>query len=137
MDTVIGLGQVIAERVLVHQPTGGRVLIAVGTPRFIGKGWDWACPYVITGLGDPIHGHAHGIDALQSLQLVSAAIRADLEQTGATLSFLAQEGWHSAFPSTLQDFGSADLRARIEALIEAEQTRWLAEQGVRPAPEDC
>jgi hypothetical protein len=137
MKKQINLGTVIANRELTDHHTGQPVLVSIGTPQFIGDGWDWACPYVITGLGEPIHGHAHGIDALQALQLVSAAIRSDLEQSGATLSFLEQSDWQSAFPAAIPNLGSAELRAHIETLIEQEQARWLAEQGVRPAGEDC
>lgn len=137
MKEQINLGTVIAIRELTDHHTGQPVLVSIGTPQFIGDGWDWACPYVITGLGEPIHGHAHGIDALQALQLVSAAIRSALEQSGAALSFLGQRDWQSAFPAPIQNLGSAELQARIESLIEQEQARWLAEQGVRPAGEDC
>ena len=137
MKAVIELGRVIAERELTAVQTDQRVLVSVGTPQYIGDGWDWACPYTITGLGEPIHGHAHGIDALQSLQLVSTAIRADLERTHADLRFLDQSNWQSAFPKDVQDLGEADLRTRIEKLIDAEQTRWLAERSLsssgRPA----
>jgi hypothetical protein len=137
MKPNINLGALIAHRELTNDHTGQPVLVSIGTPQFIGDGWDWACPYVITGLGEPIHGHAHGIDALQTLQLVSAAIRSALEQSGAALSFLGQTDWQSAFPAPIQNLGSAELQARIETLIEHEQARWLAEQGVRPAGEDC
>ena len=137
MKDHIGLEPVIAQRELVDEHSNQPVLVSIGTPQFIGDGWDWACPYVITGLGEPIHGHVHGIDALQALQLVSAAIRSALEQSGAALSFLGQSDWQSAFPAPIQNLGSAALQVRIEALIEQEQAHWLAEQGVPPAADDC
>ena len=137
MKDHIGLEPVIAQRELVDEHSNQPVLVSIGTPQFIGDGWDWACPYVITGLGEPIHGHVHGIDALQALQLVSAAIRSTLEQSGAALSFLGERDWQSAFPAPIQNLGSAALQVRIEALIEQEQAHWLAEQGVPPAADDC
>jgi hypothetical protein len=130
MKAAIELGLVIAERKLTDVQTDQRVLVSVGTPQCIGDGWDWACPYIITGLGEPIHGHAHGIVALQSLQLVSTAIRADLERTHADLRFLDQSNWQSAFPKAVQDLGEADLRTRIDKLTDDEQIRWLAERGL-------
>lgn len=136
MKEDISLEPVIAQRELTDQHTGQPVLVSIGTPQLIGDGWDWACPYGITGLGEPIHGHAHGIDALQALQLVSAAIRSELERSGAALSFLGQSDWQSAFPAPIQSLGSAELQTRIDTLIEQEQARWLAEQGVRPSDED-
>jgi hypothetical protein len=90
MKATIELGLVIAERELTDVQTDQGVLVSVGTPQYIGDGWDWACPYIIIGFGELIHGDAHGIDALQSLQLLSTAIRADLERTHADLRFLDQ-----------------------------------------------
>ena len=133
----INLGTVIANRELTDHNTGQPVHVSIGTPQFIGDGWDWACPFLITGLGEPIRGQAHGIDALQALQLVSAAIRSELEQSGAELSFLGQRHWQAAFPAQLHDLGSSELRARIETLAAEEQGRWLAEQGMRSAQKDC
>ncbi len=78
MKAALKFALVIAERELTDVQTDQRVLVSVGTPQYIGDGWDWPCPHIITGFGEPIHGHAHGIDALQSLQLVS--------------------NWQSAFP---------------------------------------
>jgi hypothetical protein len=111
--------------------------MSIGTPQLIGDGWDWACPDVITGLGERIRGQAHSIDALQALQLVSAAIRSELEQRAAELCFLGQRNWHAAFPAPLHDLGSSELRARIETLAAEEQGRWLAEQGMQSAQDDC
>lgn len=137
MKDQINLRTVIANRELANHHTGQPVLVSIGTPQFIGDGWDWACPHGITGPGEPIHGHAQGIDALQVLRLGSAAIRSELNQSGAALCFLGQRDWQSAFPAPIQNLGSAKLQARLETLIVAEQARWLAEQGVRPSGEDC
>src|SRR5260370_41615679 len=71
MKQKVALGKVIASRVLVNRDTRRRVTVSIGLPTYIGDGWDWVCPFKISGLRHPIHDHVHGIDALQALQLVS------------------------------------------------------------------
>lgn len=130
MKDKIDLGAVIAQRELTDLTTGNTVLVSVGTPKYLGDSLDWACPYAITGLVEPIYGHAQGIDALQSLQLVSVAIRRELEKTDCPLTFLGNANWQSNFPDFVRDFGEPDLRVRIENLIVNEQANWLEEHGV-------
>ena len=75
MEKNISLRLVIARLTLVDAETGGPVVLSIGKPRIIGDGWDWACPFEIAGIGKTIRGHAHGIDALQALQLIGPASR--------------------------------------------------------------
>src|SRR2546426_712518 len=74
MNWKVALGKIIARRVLAKRDTRRRVTVSIGLPTYIGDGWDWLCPFKISGLGHPIHDHVHGIDALQALQLVSLGI---------------------------------------------------------------
>src|SRR5260370_42169342 len=82
MKRKVALGKVIASRVLVNRDTRRRVTVSIGSPTHIGDGWDWVCPYKISGLGHTIHDHVHGIDALQALQLVSVALGRPLKTSG-------------------------------------------------------
>jgi len=101
MKRKVALGKVIARRVLVNRETRRRVTVSIGLPTYIGDGWDWVCPYKISGLGHPIHDHAHGIDALQALQLVSLGIRKTLENKRCPLAWLGDPFWQSGFPTLL------------------------------------
>lgn len=128
MEKNISLGFVVARRTLVDADTGHRVVLSVGKPRFIGDGWDWVCPFEIKGIGKTIRGHAHGIDALQALQLVGPAIRGALESTGRTLTFLGDPYWQSGFPNVIIDLGIPALGGHLERLMIAEQSRWVKER---------
>src|SRR5690606_40931798 len=75
----------------LFRSTGGGVTISIGQPVHIGDGWDWACPYLIEGLQTPIQHRVFGIDALQTLQLVSVSIRDKLEQCGERPNWLRSE----------------------------------------------
>jgi hypothetical protein len=70
----IPVGTVIARRTMVDAKSSARIVVSIGAPVFIGDGRDWACPYRINGLRKTLFGHAHGIDGIQALQLVSLDI---------------------------------------------------------------
>jgi hypothetical protein len=125
MNKRIPLGKVIARRELRMRNTEHPVVVSIGTPKHIGGGWDWACPYSISGLGKLICGHVHGIDALQALQLVSTGIRQVLEQSGCELTFEGCSDLGLAFPKLIPSFGDPRLEHRLVKLLVAETTRWV------------
>lgn len=125
MEKNIPLGLVVARRTLVDAVTERKVALSVGIPRLVGDGWDWVCPFEIKGIGKTIRGHAHGIDALQALQLVGPAIRGALESTGRTLTFLGDPYWQSGFPKLIIDLGIPALGRHLERLMIAEQGLWV------------
>ncbi len=129
MKRKVALGKVIARRVLVNRETRRRVTVSIGLPTYIGDGWDWVRPYKISGLGHPIHDHAHGIDALQALQalqLVSLGIRKTLENKRCPLAWLGDPFWQSGFPTPLSGLGDPELVRCLENLVQKETTRWVA-----------
>ena len=68
---VVPFGERIACRHYVWAPPVGtrrRVDLEIGTPVRVGDS-EWACPFRITGLPKAIDTAAHGIDALQALEL--------------------------------------------------------------------
>ena len=101
MKRKVALGKVIASRVLVNRDRKRRVTVSIGLPTYIGDGWDWVCPFKISGLGHPIHDQVHGIDALQALQLVSLGIRKTLENKRCPLAWLGHPFWQSGFSTLL------------------------------------
>jgi len=113
----VALGTVIAQRTLSTE-AGDGVTISIGQPVHIGDGWDWACPYQIEGLKTPIQHRVFGIDALQTLQLVSIAIRAELEQCGERLSWLDNDFWQAGFPMLLQSYGDRKIEEKLLKLLE-------------------
>lgn len=118
----VPLGTVIAQRTL-HTETGGGVTISIGQPVHIGDGWDWACPYLIEGLQTPIQHRVFGIDALQTLQLVSVSIRDKLEQFGERLNWLDDDYWQAGFPMLLQSYGDRQIEEKLLKLLEQPLTR--------------
>lgn len=113
----VPLGAVIAQRTM-NTEAGGCVTISIGQPVFLGDGWDWACPYRIEGLKTPIQHRVFGIDALQTLQLVSIAIRGDLEQCGEPLAWLDDDFWQAGFPMLLQSYGDRKIEEKLLKLLE-------------------
>ena len=125
----VALGKVIARRVLVNCDRRPRVTVSIGSPTHIGDGWDWVCPYKISGLGHPIHDHVHGIDALQALQLVSLGIRKTLENKRCPLAWLGDPFWQSGFPTLLSGLGDPELVRRLETLVQKETTAGRPRRG--------
>lgn len=132
---VVPLGTVVAHREL-RTEAGAPVHVRVGAPVHVGDGWDWACPYRIEGLGQPVVGRAFGIDALQALQLVSSAIRGDLERSGEPLTWLDATFWQAGFPTSVQVLGAPELEDEVLRYVEDATSRWLAARPGRAADDD-
>lgn len=130
----VPLGTVIARRELCTA-ADAPVHVLVGAPVHVGDGWDWVCPYRIEGLGEPLDGRTFGIDALQALQLVSSAIRSDLERSGERLTWLDSEFWQSGFPRPLESFGVPELETDVLRYVDDATVRWLAERAGRTNPD--
>lgn len=118
----VALETVIAQRILGTED-GGSVTVSIGLPVHIGDGWDWACPYRIEGLEAAVQSQVFGIDALQALQLVSVAIRVELEQSGERLSWLDDDFWQAGFPMLLQSYGDRRIEEKLLKLLEETFTR--------------
>jgi hypothetical protein len=123
----IPLGPVIARRTLVDARSGARIVVSIGTPVFLGDGKDWACPYRINGLRKPVSGHAHGIDGIQALQLVSLDVRAALEQTRREFLWLDQAHWQSGFPRMITGLGVPAFERHLEEVMDREYRRFPAD----------
>lgn len=117
----VALGTVIAQRTL-NTEAGSCVTVSIGQPVHIGDGWDWACPYQIDGLPVPVQGRVFGIDAIQALQLVSVAVRGDLERCGEHLRWLDDDFWQAGFPMLLQS-GDRRIEEKLLRLMEQAFTR--------------
>jgi hypothetical protein len=122
----VPLGHVIATRTMHVGPKMTPVTLAIGAPVHVGKGWDWACPYRIAGLGRVIKGRAFGVDAVQAVQLVSLALREDLEKTGKKLTFLGHEFWQFGFPKQVVAFNDPDLEQRLTRVLDLEIAKWTS-----------
>ncbi len=118
----VPLGTVIAQRTMTTE-AGGRVTISIGQPVFLGDGWDWACPYQVDGLKSPIKHRVFGIDALQTLQLVSVSIRSELEECGEPLTWLDDDFWQAGFPMLLQSYGNRQIEEKLLKVLEQTFTR--------------
>ena len=112
----VPLGTVIAQRTMTNE-AGGCITISIGQPVQV-EGWDWACPYRIEGLKTSIAHRVFGIDALQTLQLVSVSIRTKLEQCGERLTWLDDDFWQAGFPMLLQSYGDRKIEEKLLKLLE-------------------
>ena len=76
----IELGKVIGERALVIRHEGRTIplVVQIGTPQIAPDGEDWFCPWQIVVDGIGRLRYAAGVDAVQSLDLVTRMIDADL-----------------------------------------------------------
>lgn len=116
------IGTIIAERRLIVRDSGAEVRVAIGVPRRVGNGIDWACPFRIAGAGLARVDHGYGIDAMQALTTALEGIRYTLDQTGLALGwnlgrgaiFDGETGFARPIPFA---FGPAFTR-RIERLVD-------------------
>jgi len=72
------LNDVVAERELERPgEKSARIVVRIGRPQ-PDPVIDWTCSYQLQGIGDELVRTAHGIDAVQALQLCIGMIRVDL-----------------------------------------------------------
>ena len=132
---VVPIGAVVARRELATS-TGDAVLVEVGVPVYVGDGWDWACPYRIEGPAGVVTGQAHGIDGLQALQLVSGAIRSELELSGVRLLWLGTDFWQAGFPPLVTAMGERELEEILRRRLDEATVAWLASRAARRTESD-
>ena len=75
------LGNLIAERTLILRMPNGEseeVTIQVGAPQPAPDGFGWLCPWRLHRESELLVRYAAGVDAYQTLELVTAMIQADL-----------------------------------------------------------
>jgi hypothetical protein len=96
----VAITEVVAERELerLRSESGGEaasVVVRIGKPEPDPKpDGDWRCPFQITGLGDDAILFAHGVDAVQALELCFQYIGIRLEDAqarGIPLRWLGDE----------------------------------------------
>jgi hypothetical protein len=114
------LGPVVGIREL-REVGGARKVVTVrlGKPRKDPRG-DWICPYQVNGLGRNGVQEAHGVDALQALQLALEGIRTALDRSGKSLSWTGGEPGDTGFTRSVPAFFGLDFSRRLEQLIDHE-----------------
>jgi hypothetical protein len=124
------MGKVIARRVYGRSDRlRSRVVLEIGTPRKVGRGWDWACPVRIVGLDDcpkspePIF----GIDAVQALECAMHYARGTLSKVSPSLTWQNQVG-EIGLPLSVPGYLPSKFRARVEAAIDRELKRFVGEK---------
>lgn len=101
-------------------PDGKRtVKVAIGKPE---KRHDseFACPFQIIGLDNSEAQYAYGVDCFQALIMALEGIRATLEKTGKSLTWIGGEKGEHGFPRFVPSFYGLDFSRRLEELIERE-----------------
>jgi len=125
MKRKIPLGTVIAKRALVDTKSGAEIVVFVGAPVLDRGGPDWVCPFRIAGLSRDISEYAPGVDGLQALQLVSLAIRHELEKTKREFTWLDQAYWRTGFPKMVVGFGVPHLELSLERAMDQVHKRFI------------
>lgn len=125
------IGTVIAERRLAVRDSGGEVRVAIGVPRRLPNGVDWACPFRITGAGMARVDHGYGVDAMQALTTALEGIRYTLDRTGLALGWNLGRGavfdGETGFARSIPFAFSPAFTRRIERLVD----RLLARESTR------
>jgi hypothetical protein len=121
----------IAERRLtvVDDPSRS-VLATIGQPVEVQPG-EWACPFTISGLPEPLSDRALGIDGVSALLNTLQAIRHVLDEAGVPVSWEGGEPGDTGFPKLIHyAFGFA-FSQRMEKNIEDEIEKAVEEKKER------
>ena len=96
--------------------------VTLGVPRREGR--DWACSFRISGLGERVVDDAYGVDAIQAVQVALDGIRAALEGTGQTFSWLGLRG-ETGFPRFVPHSLGLEFAERINRFMDRETNRFV------------
>jgi len=124
--------RIAARRVFQLAGRRKKVVLTLGVPQPV-PGSDWGCALQITGVKTDWTRprYVFGIDGLQALHLAMQAAGASLEACGAELEFLGQTQ-DLMMPEFLPPLPKSR-RKRIEALVERELKKYVAEAAKRHA----
>lgn len=124
--------RIAARRVFQIAGRGKKVVLTLGVPQPVPSS-DWGCALQITGVKTDWNRprYVFGIDGLQALHLAMQAAGASLETCGVELEFLGQSE-DLMMPEFLPALPKSR-RRRIEALIERELKKFVAEAKKRHA----
>jgi hypothetical protein len=115
------LGPIVAERTLERAGSSRPVLARLGRPRR-SRRWGWECPYQILGVDDSRVRVAPGEDALQTVVLACAGLRAQLTEVGASWLGMGASG----IPPFIPDIFGTKFTAHLEAVVEKEIVKLTA-----------
>jgi hypothetical protein len=116
----------IATRQLASSdPADPPIEIQLGAPEPVSE-HEWRCPYrfPLGPAGNAVR-YAHGEDALQSLLCALIALRNDLDRDGSRYTWAGTDT--SGIPKMIPQFFGVGFAARLEAMVEAEVSRFAAE----------
>jgi hypothetical protein len=138
---LLALGMVVGGRImrdylcsrelLVDGSDKDRVTVYVGKPERKSER-EFACPFQLVGVGEPILNYGRGVDCLQALTMALEGIRVALENTGRTYSWAGGETGDHGFRQLVPSFYGLGFSKHIERIIENE-IRLFAENAI-PKP---
>jgi hypothetical protein len=115
------LGTVVAERILERTGSARRVRARLGRLRPSRRA-PWECPYQVLGVGDSRVRVALGEDALQTVVLACAGLRAQLSEALASWLGIGAGG----IPPFIPDIFGAQFTARLESVVNKEIAKLTA-----------
>jgi len=105
------VGEIIAERE-IEMEDGRTVQVVIGKSQPYPGGYNYYCPYQITGVGNQKVRYAVGVDTVQALvlalQAINAHLFASLGAPDGILNWLGQQVLESPVPSSLQNSDPKD-----------------------------
>jgi hypothetical protein len=119
------MGPIVCTRKLVGELGDKRRVTAtvrIGTPRK--QGQNWVCAFDVSGIGLRQPVLAYGVDGVQALVMALSGIRATIDKSDVSWSWVHGQKGYTGFPSFVpMGFGVAFTR-KLERLMDREVTRF-------------
>ena len=131
---------VATRRFLVAGRKAQTIAVRLGKPAKTRSG-DWRCRFEVSGVGVDESGVGWGVDSLQALQQGLEGLRAALDRTEQSLSWLGVKPANVTVPRSIPWQFGVEFASKLEALIETETTalgrsaraRYAARQRWKPS----
>jgi hypothetical protein len=119
------MDEFLCVRELRNETADGRdtVKVAIGTPEKRNES-EFACPFQVIGLENSELQYAYGLDCFQALILAMEGIRANLEKSGRSLTWIGGQKGDHGFPRFVPSYYGLGFSRHLDELIEGEIGRF-------------
>lgn len=124
----------VAERSLREGAGRGRLVVRLAKAYEVAE-TEWVCHIEIRRGRRRIEVDVRGYDSFQAMILALRVIRKELDKLGSSIEWEGGESGDTGFPLYVTDLFGLELTRRLEAIVESETERFLAERKPR-APAD-
>lgn len=115
------MDEFLCVRELSNETPDGKktVRVAIGRPEKRHES-EFACPFQVIGLENSELQYAYGVDCFQALIMALEGIRANLEKSGKSLTWIGGEKGEHGFPRFVPFFYGIDFSRHLDELIVSE-----------------